>query len=64
MTLIEIARIVARHNTVVARAMRDALMELGIDADAVRAAERRYDGVVECMRNVVSPTDRKEARRA
>ncbi len=40
-----------------------ALMECGIDADAVAYAERRYDGVVECMRNHVSPIDARAAMR-
>ena len=44
-------------------AMRHALMECGIDADAVAYAERRYDGVVECMRNHVSPIDARAAMR-
>lgn len=64
MTLFDLARIAARHTTAMAMAMRRALMELGVDADALAYAERRYDGVAECMRNVVSPADWKEARRA
>ena len=37
-------------------------MELGVDADALAYAERRYDGVVECVRNRVDPLDRRAAR--
>lgn len=62
MTLFEMARIAARHQTVMAMAMRRALMERGIDANALAHAERRYGGVVECMRNVVSPVDLRTAR--
>lgn len=62
-TLFDIARIAARHTTRMAVAMRRALLERGVDADALAYAERRYDGVVECMRNVVSPLDLRAARR-
>lgn len=64
MTLFELARIASRHTTRMAVAMRRALLERGVDADALAYAERRYDGVVACMRNVVSPLDAKAARRA
>ncbi|EUB32661.1 hypothetical protein [Olsenella uli] len=62
MTLFDLARIAARHTTAMAMAMRRALMELGVDADALAYAERRYDGVVECVRNRVDPLDRRAAR--
>ncbi len=62
MTLLDIARIAARHTTAMALAMRRALMELGVDADALAYAERRYDGTVECFRNVVDPLDARAAR--
>ena len=62
-TLFDIARIAARHTTRMAVATRRALLERGVDADALACAERRYDGVVECMRNVVSPLDLRAARR-
>lgn len=63
MTLFELARIAARYTTRMAMSMRRALLERGVDADALAYAERRYDGVVECMRNVVSPVDLRVARR-
>lgn len=62
MTLFGIARIAARYVTPMAIAMRRALKERGVDADALAYAERRYDDVVECMRNVVSPLDARVAR--
>ncbi|ERL09863.1 hypothetical protein [Olsenella profusa] len=61
-TLFDIARIAARHTTRMAVAMRRALLERGVDADALAYVERRYDGVVECMRNVASPVDLRAAR--
>mgnify|MGYP001678432824 CR=1 FL=1 len=62
MTLFDLARIAARHTTQMAMAMRRALMERGVDVDALAYAERRYGGVAECMRNVVSPVDLRTAR--
>lgn len=62
MTLFELARIAARYTTRMAVATRRALLERGVDADALAYAERRYDGVVECMRNVMSPVDLRAAR--
>lgn len=62
MTLFDLARIAARHTTAMAAAMRRALMERGVDAHALACAERRYDGVVECFRNRVSPVDARAAR--
>lgn len=63
MTLLDMARIAGRYVTPMSMAMRHALAERGIDADAVAYAERRYDGVVECMRNHVSPIDARAAMR-
>lgn len=62
MTLFEMARVAVRYTTRMAVAMRRALLELGVDADALAYAERRYDGVVECMRNVASPINLRAAR--
>lgn len=62
MTLYDIARIAARYETPMAMAMRRALRERGVEVDALAYAERRYDGVVERMRNVASPVDLMAAR--